>query len=367
MALSARPALVLVFACSTVIGACANTTDGSSATTTASTGTTPQTTTAVLNMAEAPTGTTKADTGDMVPWIVYQSPAGLRLIAPDGTRSTTRAALPDGPDGFHPDWSPDGRMLVFVVEDPDGTRDIWTAKWDGTDPAVLVDCEAPCWDAETPAWSPDGTTIAFARIDNIDGRNPGSQIQIVDVATGEIRTVAATEGAEYAGAPRWAASGLALVVEVTRFIDDGNDTSETTGRTIAVIDMTESPTTIRPLMPLDTYSSYPDWHPTQDLILFLSGAPDPLDPSLPPQNLFTIKPDGSDLVQITNQGPTDDGFAMPTFRRDGDGIFANLVHRPAGNLTLVSLAIDGTGLTELGGSASIPGAHPRQRPLELRP
>ncbi len=298
----------------------------------------------------------------MVPWIAYQSPSGLRLVAPDGSASTTRAALPDGPDGaLHPDWSPDGQMLAFVLDSPDGTRDIWIANWDGSDPALLVDCRDPCGGVDGPAWSPDGTRIAFNRIDLVDGRNPGSAIQTVDVTTGEVETVVVTKGAEYAGGQRWSPDGRSLVVEVTRYIDDGNDTDEVTGRTIAAIDLTVPTPALRLLRPFDTFSSYPDWHPTDDLIVFAAGPPDPLDPSLPPQNLFTIRPDGTALTQITSQGPSDDGLWMPAFRLDGEGILATLVHRPEGRLTLVSMAVDGSQILELGDPGGIPGAHTRQR------
>lgn len=299
-------------------------------------------------------------------WIAFQSPEGLRLIRPDGQESIS--ALPDGPaEALHPDWSSDGQRLAFVVDEADGTRDIWVANWDGSDAARLVNCHVPCRDADSPAWSPDRTKIAFNRIDNVDGHNPGSKIQTVDVATGEITTIVATEGAEYAGGQRWSPDGRSLVVEIVRFIDDGNDTTEITGKTIAVVDMMAATVTLRLLRPFDSYSTYPDWHPTQDLILFAAGPSDPLDPILPPQNLFTIRPDGSGLTQITNQGLADDGLWMPAFRFDNDGILATLVHRPNGNLTLVELQPDGSEISALGDSGDIPGAHPRQRPTPALP
>lgn len=357
---SHRPLPAFGLACTVLLSSCSTTAVSSTVTTVEPVSSTVQSTAAPTT----PTPTTEAPPDDaMVPWIAYQSPAGLQLVSPDGSRSTSRTALPDGPDGaLHPDWSADGQRLAFAVDDADGTRDIWTANWDGTDPTLLVDCQSPCRDADNPAWSPDGMRIAFNRNDLIDGRNPGSKIQTVDVRTGEVETVATTEGAEYGGSQRWSPNGLSLVVEITRYIDDGNDTEEITGRTIAVIDLTAAAPTLRLLRPFDTFSSYPDWHPTDDLILFASGSMDPLDPSLPPHNLFTIKPDGTDLTQITSQGPNDDGLWMAAFRLDGEGILATLVHRPNGNLTLVSLHSDGSGITELGDTDAIPGAHPRQRP-----
>jgi hypothetical protein len=51
---------------------------------------------------------------------------------------------------------------------------------------------------------------------------------------------------------------------------------------------------------------------------------------------------------------------MSAYRPDGSGILVTLLH-PEGNLTLGTLGVDGTGLTELGDGSPIPGAHSRQR------
>ena len=269
---------------------------------------------------------------DDVAWVVYQSPDGLDssslgLLHP--VSGSSRRVLPDGPAGsLHPDWSPDGARLVFAVDDPDGTRDIWTSMWDGSEPARLVDCQAPCRDADYPAWSPAGTQIVFTRMDNIDGHNPGSALQVVDIATGAITTLASTMGAEYVVAPRWSPDGRSIVVQINRYIDDGNDTEEITGQAIGVVDLDAGTPAIRIIRELETFSTYPDWHPTDDLILFAAGARRPLDPADEPSNLFTIRPDGTGLTQLTRQGPDDDGIWMPAYRPDGSGIIATLVNRP---------------------------------------
>lgn len=310
-------------------------------------------------IAPAPTtstsGTPSTAPDASVFWIVFQSPDGLRLIRPDGQGSTP--ALPAGPIGaLHPDWSPDGQRLAFAVDAADGTRDIWMANWDGTDAALVVDCQAPCRDADSPAWSRDGSKIAFNRVDNVDGHNPGSKIQTIDVATGEIVTIFATEGAEYASEARWSPDGGALVVTITRYIDDGNDTDEITGSTIAVVDLTAATVALRPLRPFDSYSGYPDWHPTQNLILFVEG-----------ENLFTVRPDGSGVTQITHLGPSDDPLLMPAFRFDSDGILATRYHRASGGLTLVAVQFDSSEIAEFGDVGGVPGAHSRQMPTPTAP
>jgi hypothetical protein len=156
-------------------------------------------------------------------------------------------------------------------------------------------------------------------------------------------------------------------VELTRYIDDGNDTEEITGRAIGVLDLDDATPSFRIIRAFDTFSTYPDWNPTEDLILFAAGAEDPLDPSDQPSNLFTIHPDGTGLTQLTRQGPADDGIWMPAFRRDGSGIIATRVDRPGGGLSLVSLGPDGSGLADLDAHGRTSGAHSRQRPVPPSP
>jgi pimeloyl-ACP methyl ester carboxylesterase len=66
---------------------------------------------------------------------------------------------------FSPAWSPDGQKIAFSSTRT-GHRDIFTVGVDGKTPPVqlpslaLVDVFG--WDNRNPAWSPDGTTIAFA-------------------------------------------------------------------------------------------------------------------------------------------------------------------------------------------------------------
>jgi Tol biopolymer transport system component len=82
----------------------------------------------------------------------------------------------------NPAWSPDGSMLAYVVRESDTDRsDIWVINTDGSHARPITDGRGS---KRTPAWSPDGTKIAFTNgydihVMNADGTNarnltPGS-------------------------------------------------------------------------------------------------------------------------------------------------------------------------------------------------
>ena len=300
-------------------------------------------------------------------WIVYQSESGLHRFLPDG-RGDQPAAGTLSAKALHPDFSRDGQRLAFVTDETDGTRDLWVSHWDGSGAERIVDCQAPCRDADGPAWSPDGTRIAFNRIDNVNGHNPGSKLQLVDVATKNVVTVLSTTGADYVEGQRWSPDGKSLVVTITRYINDGNDTTEVAGRAIAVVDLAASKPQLSIIRPFASYASYPDWDPRTDRIVYAEGGQgllqDPLDPTQPPQNLFTVRPDGTGRVQLTHQGANDDGVWMPAFRFSNEQILATRVQRPSGHLSVVIVQPDGT-LTDLGKGRVLPGAHTRERPVPV--
>lgn len=88
-------------------------------------------------------------------WIAYvkgwseQTLVGdIMLIHPNGTGERKIAR------GDAPAWSPDGSQLAFVRDNK-----IWTIDTDGTGEHVLID------NAHAPAWSRDGSILSFSRED----------------------------------------------------------------------------------------------------------------------------------------------------------------------------------------------------------
>jgi Tol biopolymer transport system component len=85
--------------------------------------------------------------------------------------------------------SPDGSLLTYVGTGDEGTPQIFIAGIDGT--GVRQMTHEPIG-ATSPAWSPDGTMIAYARIGSIRWEFTG--LFVLDVATGESTQVTVDSG-----------------------------------------------------------------------------------------------------------------------------------------------------------------------------
>ena len=97
----------------------------------------------------------------------FEASAAIYLVAADG--SALRKLIAQGSD---PAWSPDGRLLAFVSDgDRNGelsygdrtsvANELYVANADGSHPKRLTRTRDS--NERSPAWSPDGTRIAYTR------------------------------------------------------------------------------------------------------------------------------------------------------------------------------------------------------------
>ncbi|HEX6106503.1 MAG TPA: protein kinase, partial [Gemmatimonadales bacterium] len=102
-------------------------------------------------------------------------------------------------DAFSPAYSPDGTMLAFDAEWA-GPRRIWLADARGRNPRQLTSDSSEAVVHVQPRWSPDGRRLVFRRVEKTV-----SDIAVVDVATGVLTRV--TDDNVLDTDPVWSPSG----------------------------------------------------------------------------------------------------------------------------------------------------------------
>jgi TolB protein len=342
---------------------------------------------ATMMASVSPAGTSDpATVGPGEAWIVYQwgagcgeepvDPQAICFVRPDGTGAHP-LPLPAGgePTQVHPDWSPDGSRLAFERWMADGMVEIWAARPDGSDLARLVACDGtPCQQVFYPAWSPDGTKLAYARYDHpagTDYEEDRLSLEVVDLATG-VRRVVARAPTVVKGTyvefvyPRWSRDATEIVFTRTHYGTPPED--PLLGSSIAVVKADGSePDAPRILTDETLFGAYPDWSPTQDLIVFTTYDQGYFEQGTQPANLYTIRPDGSGLAQLTRFGEKDDRATQPTWTPDGKQVvFCHITYAPDGRFGSWGLRhaafidADGGNLTVLDGPFA---THPRLRPV----
>ena len=274
------------------------------------------------------------------PWIAYMSNIAddgtdrLHLVRPDGSGRHQLVTGLDSRQEEHPDWAPDGSTIAFERWIPDATYpqldrlEIWTIRADGSNATRTVACDLPCLQLSAPAWSPDGREIAFLRYDIVSPDVFGpTAIEIVDVATGMRRVVLeSTDGTTAYYRPRWSPDGSRIVFGLETYTDA--TASSLASARIAIIPVDGSPVEPTIISPVGVDSWEPDWHPTDDRILFRTrfDPSDPIDRTVP-TDVWVVRSDGSEATNLSNLGLSEVRAIEPTWTPDGTRIVFTQVDR----------------------------------------
>lgn len=247
--------------------------------------------------------------------LVFQNAGRVRTAMLDGSGVVDVA--PSAPaDQEHPDWSHDGKSLVFDTE----LSMLWVVNSDGTALRSVYTCEAPCHSLQDGAWSPDGSEIAFMVAETEDGATTSlSAILSLNVGSGAVRTIVDdTSGRVWLFHPRWSGDGQSIVFERDTFASNRVDESTTTKVAVAVASAsggTDAKNVASWDGPISGLGSPdPDWNSVDDLIVFCRN-----------DNLFTVQPDGTSEAQLTRFDAQTQHAIQPTFTPDGTGILFTLV------------------------------------------
>src|SRR5512132_455415 len=220
---------------------------------------------------------------------------GIETSDPDGTDVVR---LTDGVNDSWASWSPDGTRILFsstrfdhligqcTPGDPyefGCPTDIYVMGADGSNVTRLTDDPLPEF---MPAWSPDGSRIAFVReADPVPAAFTG--IYTMNPDGSDVRRVSSSDGGSDFG-PSWSPDGTQVVFAAIRNEDwgiwvvdaDGSNEHMILGGTGA------------------GYVDNPVWSPDGNLIAFVGNLS--VDDYSPDDALYVMRPDGTDVTPIAD-------------------------------------------------------------------
>ena len=249
--------------------------------------------------------------------IAFRSLADVWVVNLDGTalQNLTNDGFGPCADDTAPAWSPDGSKIAFSTSRDCPNREIYLMNADGSGQTNLTNNAAA---DRSPAWSPDGTKIAFAR--RVDPFVADDDIYVMN-ADGSGTATNLTNNSQLDSQATWSPDGTKIAFVSNR---DGN---------VEVYVMNADGSGQINLTSNAADDLLPDWSPDGSQIAFYSDRDGNLE-------IYVMNADGSGQTNLTNDAALD---AHPAWSPDGSKIaFVSDRDQPLASPFLYVMNSDGT-------------------------
>jgi len=244
--------------------------------------------------------------------IVYVKLGDIWVMDADGTNQNNLTNTPDTNEG-QPAWSSDGTSIAFTSDQDEvgGFTDIWVMNADGTNQINLTptdDPETPTEETDNfheyqPSWAPSGAQLAFVR--ELDGPIISDQDDIfVMDANGENATnITQTDANERD--PAWSPDGAKIAFSGVRNGGEEILTMNPDGQNEEILTGDGS----------DAFDVAPDWSPDGTKVVFQKQSQ--VGGCCDPPEIWAVNRDGSGDTNLTSHPSNDTG---PSWSPDGSEI-----------------------------------------------
>jgi tol-pal system beta propeller repeat protein TolB len=251
---------------------------------------------------------------------VTGSSVDITVVNVDGTNPVDLSHNGDKNNlDYFPAWSPDGTRIAFQrlhVEPvssataPKSHNQIYVMNADGSSPVNLTD--DPQGDYYSPAWSPDGQRLVYV---SSEGDNRNYDIYVMNTDSSNPARISDRYGLNVS--PVWSPDGKSIA-----FVSDRAGKAE-----IYVMGADGSnPTRLTTTPGTKQISASPDWSPDGRHITFVSNRDGNME-------IYVMNADGSNPIRLTN---TPDSEAYPRWSPDGRLILFMVVGKDSNQIDVMN-------------------------------